>query len=100
MYIRVGVAVALVALGAYKLIRSRHFRWGGMQVGFRDVTIWSKKGGTTHGTPLRFDHRACSCAFRFGDEPKYCADERGKRTAPKDLKPATPIKDTCLFEQL
>src|SRR5579862_2124563 len=28
-YIRIGVAVTLVALGVYKLIRSRHFRWGG-----------------------------------------------------------------------
>src|SRR3954447_16146643 len=35
MYVRTGVAVALVALGVYKLIRSRHFRWGGMQAGFR-----------------------------------------------------------------
>jgi len=41
VYIRIGVAVALVGLGVYKLIRSRHFRWGGMQVGFRQLTIWS-----------------------------------------------------------
>src|SRR5262249_3228471 len=40
-YIRIGVAVALVGLGIYKMIRSRHFRWGGMQVGFRELTIWS-----------------------------------------------------------
>src|SRR5262249_40115560 len=40
-YIRIGVAVALVGLGIYKLVRSRHFRWGGMQVGFRELTIWS-----------------------------------------------------------
>jgi hypothetical protein len=40
-YVRIGVAVALVGLGISKLIRSRHFRWGGMQVGFRDLTIWS-----------------------------------------------------------
>src|SRR5437867_13271710 len=40
-YIRIGVAVALVGLGLYKLIRTRHFRWGGMQVGFRELTIWS-----------------------------------------------------------
>src|SRR6516162_8281902 len=33
-YIRIGVAIALVGQGACKLIRSRHFRWGGMQVGF------------------------------------------------------------------
>src|SRR5215468_11185582 len=40
-YIRISVAVALASLGAYKLIRSRHFHWGGMRVGFRELTIWS-----------------------------------------------------------
>src|SRR5712675_1661299 len=35
VYIRIGMAGVLVGLGVYKLIRTRHFRWGGMQVGFR-----------------------------------------------------------------
>ena len=51
-HIRVGVAVALVALGLYKLIRSRCFRWGGMQVGFRDLTIWSFLMASAHGAGL------------------------------------------------
>jgi hypothetical protein len=51
-YIRAGVAVALVGLGLYKLIRSRHFRWGGMQVGFRDLTIWSFLMASAHGAGL------------------------------------------------
>ena len=51
-YIRVGVAVILVGLGMYKLIRSRHFRWGGMQVGFRDLTIWSFLMASAHGAGL------------------------------------------------
>jgi hypothetical protein len=51
-YIRVGVAVALVGLGVYKLIRSRHFRWGGMQVGFRELTIWSFLMVSAHGAGL------------------------------------------------
>jgi len=46
------VAVALVGLGVYKLIRSRHFRWGGMQVGFRDLTIWSFLMASAHGAGL------------------------------------------------
>jgi hypothetical protein len=50
--IRIGVAVTLVALGAYKLIRSRHFHWGGMQVGFRDLTIWSFLMASAHGAGL------------------------------------------------
>ena len=52
MYIRIGVAVTLVGLGVYKLIRSRHFRWGGMQVGFRDLTIWSFLMASAHGAGL------------------------------------------------
>jgi hypothetical protein len=52
MYIRIGVAVALVGLGVFKLIRSRHFRWGGMQVGFRELTIWSFLMASAHGAGL------------------------------------------------
>src|SRR4029079_2258978 len=52
IYIRIAVAVALVGLGAYKLIRSRHFRWGGMQVGFRELTIWSFLMASAHGAGL------------------------------------------------
>jgi hypothetical protein len=52
VYIRVGVAVALVGLGVYKLMRSRHFRWGGMQVGFRELTIWSFLMASAHGAGL------------------------------------------------
>ena len=51
-YIRIGVAVTLVGLGLYKLIRSRHFRFGGMQVGFRDLTIWSFLMASAHGAGL------------------------------------------------
>jgi hypothetical protein len=51
-YIRVGVAVTLVGLGVFKLFRSRHFRWGGMQVGFRDLTIWSFLMAFAHGAGL------------------------------------------------
>jgi len=51
-YIRIGVAVALVGLGAYKIVRSRHFHWGGMQVGFLDLTIWSFLMASAHGAGL------------------------------------------------
>jgi hypothetical protein len=51
-YVRIGVAVVLVGLGIYKLFRSRHFRWGGMQVGFRDLTIWSFLMASAHGAGL------------------------------------------------
>ena len=51
-YIRIGVAVALVSLGVFKLIRSRHLRWGGMQVGFGELTIWSFLMASAHGAGL------------------------------------------------
>jgi hypothetical protein len=51
-YIRIGVAVTLMGLGVYKLFWSRHFRWGGMQVGFRDLTIWSFLMASAHGAGL------------------------------------------------
>jgi hypothetical protein len=51
-YVRIGVAVTLVSLGVYKLIRHRHFRFGGMQVGFRDLTMWSFLMASAHGAGL------------------------------------------------
>jgi len=51
-YIRTGVAVLLVGLGIFKLIRRRCFRWGGMQVGFRELTIWSFLMASAHGAGL------------------------------------------------
>jgi hypothetical protein len=39
--LRVGVAIILIGLGFYQFVRHRHPRWGGMQVGFGDLTLWS-----------------------------------------------------------
>ena len=47
--LKLPVAVVLLALGGYRLVRSRHPRWGGMQVGFRDLTIWSFLMASAHG---------------------------------------------------
>jgi hypothetical protein len=52
LYIRIAVASILVGLGVFKLIRSRHIRYGGMQVGFRDLTIWSFLMASAHGAGL------------------------------------------------
>src|SRR4029450_130592 len=51
-HIRIGVSVILMGLGVYKLIHSRHFHWGGMQVGFRELTIWSFLMASAHGAGL------------------------------------------------
>src|SRR5438093_7493337 len=43
------IATMLIALGSYRLWRHRHPRFGGMQVGFRDLTIWSFLMASAHG---------------------------------------------------
>ena len=47
--LRVLVAVMLTLTGLYRLWRHRHPRFGGMQVGFRDLTIWSFLMASAHG---------------------------------------------------
>jgi hypothetical protein len=43
------VASILIAIGVYRLWRHRHPRFGGMQVGFRDLTVWSFLMASAHG---------------------------------------------------
>jgi hypothetical protein len=47
--LRVLVASMLTMLGLYRLWRHRHPRYGGMQVGFRDLTVWSFLMASAHG---------------------------------------------------
>jgi len=47
--IKVTVASVLVVLGLYRLWRHRHPRFGGMRVGFRDLTVWSFLMASAHG---------------------------------------------------
>lgn len=48
-YLKVIVAAALIALGIYRLVRNRHFRWVGMQIGFGELTLWSFLMASAHG---------------------------------------------------
>lgn len=50
--LRVIVASVLLAFGIYRLWRHRHPRFGGMQVGFRDLTVWSFLMASAHGAGL------------------------------------------------
>jgi hypothetical protein len=50
--IRYFVALVLVGLGIYGLVRHRHPRWVRMQVGFRDLTVWSFLMASAHGAGL------------------------------------------------
>jgi hypothetical protein len=46
------VGGALVTLGGVRLVRHRHPRYGGMQVGFRELTTWSFLMASAHGAGL------------------------------------------------
>jgi hypothetical protein len=46
------VAGALLTFALYRIWRRTHPHWGGMQVGFRDLTIWSLLMATAHGAGL------------------------------------------------
>jgi hypothetical protein len=47
--LKIVVASTLVTLGLYRLWRHRHPRFGGMQVGFFDLTMWSCLMASAHG---------------------------------------------------
>jgi hypothetical protein len=50
--IRYPVAAILLGLGIYSLVRHHHPRWVRMQVGFRDLTVWSFLVASAHGAGL------------------------------------------------
>jgi len=50
--IRYPVAAILFGLGTFSLIRHYHPRWVRMQVGFRDLTVWSFLMASAHGAGL------------------------------------------------
>ncbi|GBC84705.1 hypothetical protein HRbin11_01138 [bacterium HR11] len=45
-------AAVLMTFGLYRLVRSRHPRWVGLRVGFRDLVLWSFLMATGHGAGL------------------------------------------------
>jgi hypothetical protein len=51
-FLRYGAATILFGFGIYRLVRSRHLKWVGMRVGFRDLTLWSFLMASTHGAGL------------------------------------------------
>ena len=50
--LRIAVVVILVGFGVYRIVNKSHPRFGGMQVGFRDLTIWSFLMACAHGAGL------------------------------------------------
>jgi hypothetical protein len=65
------VGVLLVLLGARRLVRHRHPRYGGMRVNFRELTTWSFLMATAHGAglmvlPLLLGHSTAGAAPHHG----------------------------------
>lgn len=50
--IRYSVAAILIGLGIFCMVRHWHPRWVRMQVGFRDLTVWSFLMASAHGAGL------------------------------------------------
>jgi len=50
--VRYPVAAVLIGLGTYFLVGHHHPRWVRMQVGFRDLTVWSFLMASAHGAGL------------------------------------------------
>jgi hypothetical protein len=48
-YVKIFVACVLLSFGLYRLLSRGHPSWGGMQVGFWDLTIWSFLMASAHG---------------------------------------------------
>jgi hypothetical protein len=48
-YVKITAACILLGFGLQRLIRRSHSRWGGMQIGFRDLCIWSFLMASAHG---------------------------------------------------
>jgi len=81
-YVQMVVAGALIALGILRILRRRHFAWGGMQVGFRDLTFWSFLMASAHGAGLMVLpivlHAASANAMPMGHE--HHMDMAGRTT--------------------
>jgi len=48
-YVKIAAVCILLAFGVYRLLRKSHPHWGGMQIGFRDLCIWSFLMASAHG---------------------------------------------------
>jgi hypothetical protein len=51
-YLKIFVALLLIGFGAYRIVGRGHVRWGGLQVGFKDLMFWSFLMASAHGAGL------------------------------------------------
>ncbi len=75
-YVKIAAASVLFAFGLLQLIRKSHPRWGGMQIGFRDLAIWSFLMASAHGAgfmllPILLKMSSLHAAADLGDSAHH-----------------------------
>ncbi len=75
-YVKIAAACVLLAFGLHRLIRRRHPHWGGMQIGFRDLAIWSFLMASAHGAgfmllPILLKMSTLHAAADLGDSAHH-----------------------------
>lgn len=75
-YLKITAACVLLAFGLRQLIRKSHPRWGGMQIGFRDLSIWSFLMASAHGAgfmllPILLKMSTLQAATGLGDSAHH-----------------------------
>jgi hypothetical protein len=94
------VGASLLTLGGVRLVRHRHPRYGGMRVGFRELTTWSFLMATAHGAglmvlPLLVGQAAgAAMAAHAGHAPHAM---HGGNTAYATLVPVSGLMDASLW---
>jgi len=94
------VGASLLTLGGIRLVRHRHPRYGGMRVGFRELTIWSFLMATAHGAGLMVlpllvgDSAGMAVAAHAGHAPHAM---HGAYAAYATLVPLTGLMDASLW---
>src|SRR5271163_356564 len=76
LYVKIAAACVLFGFGIYRLVRKGHPRWGGMQIGFRDLCIWSFLMASAHGAgfmllPILLKVSALRAAGGLGDSAHH-----------------------------
>jgi hypothetical protein len=73
--VRAGVALVLVVLGVFRLVRQRHPRWGGMRVGPAALMFWSFLMASAHGAGIM------AIPFVVGSGIPYDASQQAEHAA-------------------
>jgi hypothetical protein len=76
LYVKIAAACILFAFGIFLVVRKSHPRWGGMQIGFRDLCIWSFLMASAHGAglmllPVLLKMSALHAAAGLGDSAHH-----------------------------